>query len=178
MSKERNSYPARTNQKLYFARLQLAQMQAALATADFDREARALSCREAAIWHLASALMAFLQELSRFYKVQPVVSTAADLAAAMAARQQVSPEAQLLLQWAEQPDSWLAQLHRLLARCHQPVALPDLEVAAESVARIAIPVLNTDDDAPLSALDQDTLLGIHQALTQAIRDFRAELVEF
>lgn len=178
MSKERNSYPARTNQKLYFARLQLDLMQSALATGDFDREARALSCREAAIWHLGSALMAFLQELSRFYKVQPVVGTAQDLAAAMAARQQVSPEAQQLLQWADQPDSWLARLQRLQVRCHQPVALPDLEVEAESAARIAIPVLNTDDDAPLSAADQDDLLAIHRELTQAIRDFRAELVEF
>ncbi len=179
MSKERNIYPARTNQKLYFARLQLDLMQAAVQdTEAFDAQARALSCREAAIWHLHSALAAFMQELSRFYKVQPVASSVAALAEAMAKRQQVSPEAQVLQQLLDIPESWLAALVRLHATCYLPVALPDLEFEAESAARIAIPLVNMDADAPLSATDCDTLILIHRELTQIIRGFRAELAEF
>lgn len=179
MSKERNIYPARTNQKLYFARLQLDLMQAALSDDEaFDASARALSCREAAIWHLHSGLAAFMQELSKFYKVQPVVSTVHGLAEAMAKRQQVSPEAQVLEQLLDTPDSWLAGLMRVHAACYLPVALPDLEVEADSAARIAIPVVNTDIDAPLSTNDITLLLQIHRELTHIIRGFRAELAEF
>lgn len=179
MSKERNIYPARTNQKLYFARLQFDLMQAALSDDEaFDASARALSCREAVIWHLHTGLAAFMQELSKFYKVQPTVSTVADLAQAMAKRQQVSPEAQVLQQLLDTPNSWLAGLMRVHAECYLPVALPDLEVEAESAARIAIPVVNTDVDAPLSAADVALLLQIHRELTHMIRGFRAELAEF
>lgn len=179
MSKERNSHPARTNQKLYFARLQLDLMQTALADAGaFDSEPRALSCREAAIWHLAAGLGAFMQELSRFYKVQPAATTPEALAEAMARRGQTAPEAAILLQLAEDPSSWLSSLRALERACYLPVTLPDLATEADSPARIAIPVVMTSEDAPLSAPDRDLLAGIHRALTQAIRDFRAELVEF
>lgn len=179
MSKDRNIYPARTNQKLYFARLQITQMEAALAdSAAFDSEPRALSSREAAIWHLHSALGAFMQELSRFYKVQPAVTTPEAMAAAMAQRSQVSPEAQILLQLAADPLGWLAQLRALHAACYLPVALPELASDDESPARIAIPLVMTTEDSPLSEPDRAMLARIHQALTQAIREFRAELVEF
>lgn len=179
MSKDRNIFPARTNQKIYFARLQLAQMQAALADSTaFDSEPRALSCREAVIWHLSAGVGAFFQELSRFYKVQPAVNSPEALAEAMARRGQASPEAQILLQLLEDPDSWLSQLRRLETACYLPVALPDLAIEADSPARIAIPVVMTEDDAPLSEPDCARLEQIQRALTQAIRDFRAELVEF
>lgn len=179
MSKDRNIYPARTNQKLYFARLQLGLMQDALADSTaFDSEPRAMSCREAAIWHLHAGLGAFMQELSRFYKVTPAVSSPAALAVAMAQRQQVSPEAEILQQLSEQTDSWLSQLNRLYQATLLPVELPDLATEAESPARIGIAVVNTSVDAPLSEPDVAALTSIHRALTQAIRDFRAELVEF
>jgi len=179
MSKDRNIFPARTNQKLYFARLQLNLLQAALADTDsFDAEPRAMSCREAAIGHLHAGLGAFMQELSRFYKVIPPVSSPAALAAAMAQRQQVSPEAEILQQLSELPDSWLSQLTQLYRATLLPIELPDLASEADSPARIGIAVVNTTVDSPLSQTDLATLDAIHRALTQAIRDFRAELVEF
>ena len=179
MSKDRNIFPARTNQKLYFARLQLGLVHEALAdTSAFDSEPRAMSCREAGIWHLHAGLGAFMQELSRFYKVIPPVSTPAALAAAMAQRQQVSPEAEILQQLSDLPDSWLSQLNQLYRATLLPVELPDLATEAESPARIGIAVVNTSVDSPLSQSDLATLDAIHRALTQAIRDFRAELVEF
>lgn len=179
MSKERNIFPARTNQKLYFARLQLTLMDAALADVQaFDREPRANSCREAAIWHLHSALAAFMQELSRFYKVIPAVNSPEALAEAMAARAQVAPEASILTILAADTNSWLAALRRLHAQCYLPVELPDIAVEDESPARIAFHVVNSQDDAALSGPDRALLARIHQELTQSIRVFRAELVEF
>lgn len=178
MSKDRNSFPARTNQKLYFARLQLDLMQAALAADDFAAEPRAMACREAAIWHLDAAVGAFMQELSRFYKVQPPVSTPEALTTVMAGQGRVSPEAGILAQLLADPASWYSQLRRLLAACHRPVELPDIAIEAADPARIAIPVRMTDSDLPLTEADQSLLQDIHHKLTQAIRDFRAELVEF
>jgi len=119
-----------------------------------------------------------MQELSRFYKVIPPVSSPAALAAAMAQRQQVSPEAEILQQLSELPDSWLSQLTQLYRATLLPIELPDLATEAESPARIGIAVVNTTVDSPLSQTDLATLDAIHRALTQAIRDFRAELVEF
>ena len=137
-----------------------------------------MSCREAAIGHLHAGLGAFMQELSRFYKVIPPVSSPAALAAAMAQRQQVSPEAEILQQLSELPDSWLSQLTQLYRATLLPIELPDLASEADSPARIGIAVVNTTVDSPLSQTDLATLDAIHRALTQAIRDFRAELVEF
>ena len=102
----------------------------------------------------------------------------AALAEAMARRQQVSPETQILLQLAAEPDSWLARLRALHAACLLPVTLPDIATEDESPARIGIPVVMTEADAPLGEPDRAMLADILKALTQTIRDFRAELVEF
>lgn len=178
MSRTRNFYPARTNQKIYFARLSLAAMDEALAADDFDARARAGAHREAAIWHLHRALAAFMQELSVFYKVQPPVETPEALTEALAARQNVSPEASWLLQQREDPSHWASELPRLYASCLQPIALPDLEVEAESAARIAIPLVAVDEQEALSSVDRQTLDHLVSGLTAFIRHARAELVEF
>jgi len=136
----------------------------------FDSEPRAMSCREAAIWHLHAGLGAFMQELSRFYKVLPPVSTPAALAAAMAQRQQVSPEAEILQQLSEQPESWLSQLQQRYRATLLPVELPDLATEADSPARIGIAVINTAVDAPLSEPDRAAL---DAELNDAVARYRA-----
>lgn len=179
MSKHRNPYPSRTNQKLYFARLQLDLISSALASPDdFDSEPRALAAREAAIWHLHAGLGALFQELSKFYKVQPAVRSAKALQEAMALRQQRSPEAEIILGLGDDPFSWVSRLKALIAACYEPVELPEMQFDDESPARIAIPLVMTEQDQPLSAIDLDGLQEIHRELTAIIRYFRAELVEF
>lgn len=178
MSKHRNPYPARTNQKLYFARLQLDLMEQALTDDGFESESQAWSAREAAIWHLHTALDALCQELSRFYKLTVLAHSPKALADAMTQRHQCSPEAEHMLSLLQQPEGWMAHLQRLYDQCFEPVELPEMQFDEDSPARIAIPLVMQIDDAPLSPLDRDGLRRIHQELTELVRFFRAELVEF
>lgn len=169
----------RTNQKLYFARLQLDRMQALLAAqAPFSWEAEALSCREAVILHLHGAYVAFLQELVRFYKLPGPLMTSEAVRLAMGAKGQVSPEISVLQALEQRHDSWLAQLLRAQQECLiVPDPAPTL-VEEEAVASRAINVVVVSADLPLSRADLDNLQRWQQELTTLIRDFRNEMAEW
>lgn len=172
----------RTNQKLYFARLQLDRVHEVLAEKSaFAWEAEALSCREGAILHLFGAYLAFLQELVRFYKLQGPLMTSEALRLAMAAKGQVSPEITVLQQLEQQRDSWLAQLLRAHHECLiAPDAAPAVvaeEAETESGAKV-ISVAMVATDEPLSAIDLQHIRTWHQELTNIIRGFRSEMAEW
>ena len=171
----------RTNQKLYFAKLQMDRMNQLLVDRSaFAWEAGALSCREAAILHLHGAYVAFLQELVRFYKLSgPLVTTEA-LRQAMAAKGQVSPEITVLQQLEQQPSSWLAALLRAHHDCLIAPDAPQADAPAddEAVPGRAIGVVAVVADAPLSAADADSLQCWHRELTGLIREFRSEMAEW
>ncbi|MDF2445844.1 MAG: hypothetical protein K0S46_1080 [Moraxellaceae bacterium] len=172
----------RTNQKLYFARLQLDRVHELLAEKSaFAWEAEALSCREAAVLHLHGAYLAFLQELVRFYKLQGPLMTSEALRVAMAAKGQVSPEITVLQQLEQRHDAWLAQL----LRAHQDCLIaPDVvpafaaEEADAAAGARSISVTNVASDEALSAADLQAIRSWHQELTGIIRDFRREMAEW
>lgn len=170
----------RTNQKLYFARLQLDRVHELLAEQSaFAWEAGALSCREAAILHLHGAYLAFLQELVRFYKLQGPLFTSEALRQAMAAKGQVSPEIAVLQGLEREPDSWLSQLLRAHQGCliaPEPVP-PEVQVEAETPSR-AIAVTMVAADQPLSPADLEAIRLWQQELTGIIRGFRSEMAEW
>lgn len=169
----------RTNQKLYFARLQLDRLQSLLeAKAAFSWEAEALSCREAAILHLHGAYLAFLQELVRFYKLQGPLMTSEAVRVAMAAKGQVSPEITVLQQLEQAHGSWLAQLLRahqdcLIAPDQVPVAVEEEETVSRAISVVVVAA-----DTPLSAGDVGNIQRWLQELTTVIRDFRREMQEW
>lgn len=169
----------RTNQKLYFARLQLDRVQELLnAKSAFAWEAEALSCREAAILHLHGALLAFLQELVRFYKLgTPLMSTEA-MHQALAAKGQVSPEITVLQRLQQDADSWLAQLERAHEACLIVSDPAPAVVEEESSDSRAINVVLVAADEPLSTSDLDNIRRWHQELTNLIREFRREMAEW
>jgi hypothetical protein len=173
----------RTNQKLYFAKLQLERMQQLLAERSaFAWEAEALSCREAFILHLQGAYLAFLQELVRFYKLQGPLFTSAALREAMTAKGQVSPEIAVLQRLEQDHNSWLAQLQRAHAACliapdAEAPALVETDADAETAVR-SISLVSVAADAPLSAGDVQALQAWHAELTGSIREFRREMAEW
>src|SRR6218665_1228345 len=169
----------RTNQKLFFAKLQLERISQLLAEKSaFSWEAEALSCREAAILHLHGAYVAFLQELVRFYKLNGLLLSSEDVRAAMAARGQVAPEVAIFQQLEQQPASWLAGLLLAYERCLiAPDPAPAEAEEAESLGR-AISLISVQADAPLSDADLAAIAGWQRELTTLIREFRAERVEF
>src|SRR6218665_662757 len=171
----------RTNQKLFFAKLQLERISQLLAEKSaFSWEAEALSCREAAILHLHGAYVAFLQELVRFYKLNGLLLSSEDVRAAMAARGQVAPEVAIFQQLEQQPASWLAALLLAYERCliaPDPAPAEAEEDEAESLGR-AISLISVQADAPLSDADLAAIAGWQRELPTLIREFRAERVEF
>lgn len=169
----------RTNQKLYFARLQLDRLQAVLESrAAFSWEAEALSCREAAILHLHGAYLAFLQELVRFYKLGGPLMTSEAVRQGMAAKGQVSPEITVLQRLEQEQGSWLAGLLRahqecLIAPDQAPVAVEEEENGSRAISVVVVAA-----DAPLSAADVGNIQRWLQELTAIIRDFRREMQEW
>lgn len=173
--------PGRTNQKLYFARLQFELMQLALREQGLIAEARALSCREAAILHLHGAFLAFLQELCQFYRL-PLTQTESDaIREALAAKGQVSPEITRIQQWESDSGHWLAQLQRAHGQLFEPSSAPDraLESAEDdTISSSMIPVNVMESDLPLDSADQARLQDWQQQLAEAVREFRREMMEW
>jgi hypothetical protein len=171
----------RTNQKLYFAKLQQDRLAQLLADrSGFAWEADALSCREAAILHLHGAYVAFLQELVRFYKLAGPLMNSEALREAMAAKGQVSPEISVLQSLEQTRDSWLAQLlraHHLCLIVPDPVPAVAPEDEPEALGR-SISLVTVASDEPLSPADVESLRRWQRELTAIIRDFRSEMAEW
>ena len=86
MSRVARFHADRTNQKLYFARLSCQQAE------QTEHIQQAQAHREAAVFHLHGAVLAFLQELVRYYRLNELQPTLKSIEEAMAAKGQVSPE--------------------------------------------------------------------------------------
>lgn len=167
----------RTNQKLYFAKLQLDRIALLLAEKTaYAWEAEALSAREAAILHLHGAYIAFLQELVRFYKLGGPLLGSEALRLAMSAKGQVSPEIAIFQNLEQNSASWLAGLLRAHQRCliaPDPALLTTAEDEPGTIGLVAIA-----GDEPLSAPDVQNIQSWHHELTTIIRAFRSEMAEW
>jgi hypothetical protein len=93
--------PARTNQKLYFAKQALAQAMELRGQDALERE-------EACLLHMYGCFYAFCAELVAHYRLQPF-SRLEELLA----RQGLPSEFNELNALLQDPDQWLKQLHRL-----------------------------------------------------------------
>ncbi|MEC7118836.1 MAG: DUF6586 family protein [Pseudomonadota bacterium] len=168
MSRVARYHADRTNQKLYFARLACKE---ANQTANVQA---AQGAREAAVFHLHGAVLAFLQELVRYYKIdgdrQPTLTS---VKAKMAERTQVSPEITILEQLSR--DGFLAELSHAYLACQYapepPEATPDDEGSSNLILKVT--------QSPQAWLpDVQILREWHKSLTQLIEGFRGEMIEF
>ena len=107
MSRVARYHADRTNQKLYFARLACQQAE------QTDNIQQAQAHREAAVFHLHGAILAFLQELVRYYRLNDMQPTFKSIEEHMADKGQVSPEVAVLQQLAK--DGFIAELKRCSA---------------------------------------------------------------
>ncbi len=169
MSRVARYHADRTNQKLYFARLSCQQ-----ATQTENVQA-AQGAREAAVFHLQGAVLAFLQELARYYKINELARpTLQSLKEKMAERTQVSPEVTILESLSQQ--GFLAELNRAYHSCQyapEPPA-PNYE-DEQGFSNLILKVTQS----PLAWLpDVQILREWHKELTQLIEGFRNEMIEF
>lgn len=157
----------RTNQKLYFTRLACQQAE------QTDHVQQAQAHREAAVFHLQGALLAFLQELVRYYRLNDLSPTLKSIEELMAARGQVSPEVTVLQHLSK--DGFLAELKRAYRLCQYAPEPSSPQPEDETSSNLIIKVTQT----PQAWLPDTAILREwHRDLTQLIDGFRNEMVEF
>ena len=157
----------RTNQKFYFAKMAMQQIEQAV-----DEPSKQANY-EAAVFHLHGAFLAFLQELSRFYKLSPQLGTTEAIRLALDAKGQVSPEISQLQ--AVEDGGWLGELQQAFADCQlapEPVEIqPEAELAEGLIMRA---VTNPVEPEPV----EQCLKAWHTQLQRLFSEFRQEMVEF
>jgi hypothetical protein len=167
MSRVARYHADRTNQKLYFARLSCVQADKA------ENSQIAQASREAAVYHLHGAVLAFLQELVRYYKLTDRHPTFSSVKEKMALRGQVSPEIQIMERLAQ--SGFIAELNRAYSACEYAPEPPEPTFDDDSSSNLIIKVTQS----PLAWLpDVQILREWHRDLLQLIDGFRNEMVEF
>ena len=157
----------RTNQKLYFARMACQQAE------QTDHVQQAQAHREAAVFHLHGALLAFLQELVRYYRLNDLSPTLKSIEELMAAKGQVSPEVTVLQHLSK--DGFLAELKRAYRLCQYAPEPSSPQPEDETSSNLIIKVTQT----PQAWLPDTAILREwHRDLTQLIDGFRNEMIEF
>ncbi len=169
MSRAARYHADRTNQKLYFVRLSCQQ------ATQTDNVQAAQGAREAAVFHLHGALLAFLQELARYYKINELARpTLQSLKEKMAERTQVSPEVTILESLSQQ--GFLAELNRAYLSCQYAPEPPaphydDEQGSSNLILKVT--------QSPLAWLpDVEILREWHREFTKLIEGFRNEMIEF
>ena len=167
MSRVARFHADRTNQKLYFARLSCQQAE------QTEHVQQAQAHREAAVFHLNGAVLAFLQELVRYYRLNDSNPTLKSIEELMAAKGQISPEVAILEQLSK--SGFIAELKRAYRLCQytpEPSAPePEQETSSNFIIKVT--------PSPQAWLpDTKILREWHRDLTQLIDGFRNEMVEF
>ena len=167
MSRVARYHADRTNQKLYFARLSCQQAE------QLEHVQQIQALREAAVFHLQGAVLAFLQELVRYYRLTEIRPTLTNVEQHMAERGQVSPEIQVLKQLSQ--DGFLAELNRAYRSAQYAPEPSAPEPEDETSSNLIIKVTQS----PQAWLpDTQILREWHAELVSLIDGFRNEMVEF
>lgn len=167
MSRVARFHADRTNQKLYFARLACQQAE------QTEHVQQAQAYRESAVFHLHGAVLAFLQELVRYYRLTDLTPTLKSIEELMSEKGQISPEVLILQQLAK--EGFIAELKRAFRLCQYTPEPNAPEPEDETSSNLIIKVTQT----PQAWLpDTRILREWHQSLTQLIDGFRNEMVEF
>lgn len=167
MSRVARFHADRTNQKLYFARLACQQAE------QTEHVQQLQAHREAAVFHLNGAVLAFLQELVRYYRLNDSQPTLKSVEEHMTAKGQVSPEIAVLQQLAKH--GFIAELKRAYRMCQYAPEPSIPEPEDETSSNLIIKVTQT----PQAWLpDSKIIREWHRDLTHLIDGFRNEMVEF
>ena len=167
MSRVARFHADRTNQKLYFARLSCQQSE------QTEHIQQAQAHREAAVFHLQGAVLAFLQELVRYYRLNAQMPTLKLIEEKMAEKGQVSPEVTVMQQLATV--GFIAELQRAYRMCQYTPEPSTPEPENETSSNLIIKVTqSTQAWLP----DSKILREWQYELSQLIDGFRNEMVEF
>lgn len=167
MSRVARFHADRTNQKLYFARLSCQQSE------QTEHIQQAQAHREAAVFHLQGAVLAFLQELVRYYRLNVPMPTLKLIEEKMAEKGQVSPEVTVMQQLATV--GFIAELQRAYRMCQYTPEPSAPEPENETSSNL---IIKATQSTQAWLPDSKILREWQHELSQLIDGFRNEMVEF
>ncbi len=170
-----NELYTRTNQKIFYAGLSLDSWRQAQERQALNAQALVQAEREATLFHLYGALLGLCHEVAGYYRLaESRVSRVEQVLTPAVLESAPSPELAELVELAQQPESWLAQLLVAYAELFQPP-----QAARKSKVDPATPLIqavSVDQQAP--PLSRETLDAWRQELTKLTRRFRETLSEW
>ncbi|MCQ4321492.1 DUF6586 family protein [Stutzerimonas stutzeri] len=165
----------RTNQKIYFAGLALENWRRAEEKGALNAPGLIQAEREASLFHLYGALLGLCHEIAGYYRL-PGASVPRPELLLMSSAQGASssPELAELIELAEQPDTWLAQLLKAYSALFEPPRAP-----AKAKTDPAMPLIEAVRvDAQLPALTREELEAWRSSLKALALRFRESLTEW
>ena len=170
-----NELYTRTNQKIFYAGLSLESWHQAEEGRALNAQALIQAEREAALFHLYGALLGLCHEIAGYYRLPERTAPRAELLLSRAVLEAApSPELAELVELAQQPETWLAQLLRAYAGLFQP---PQGEQKAKvDPAAPLIEAVSLDREEP--PLARETLEAWRQQLKALAQRFRESLTEW
>ncbi len=164
----------RTNQKIFFAGLALEAWRKAEASAAFNAQALVQAEREAALFHLYGGLLGLCHEIAGYYRMADSAPSRAEAFLDQVVLDSApSPELAELVELAQQPETWLAQLLTAYAELFRP---PQEERKAKVDPGLPLITAVSVDEA-LPELTADELDGWRQQLKELVLRFRESLSE-
>ncbi|MBB2496440.1 DUF6586 family protein [Aquipseudomonas ullengensis] len=164
----------RTNQKIFFTGLALESLRKAESGQAMNAQALVQAEREAALFHLYGALLGACHEIAGYYHLAEASAPRVELLLNQAVLQAApSPELAELVELAQQPETWLAQLLQAHADLFRPPQAP--KVAKVDPTLPLIQAVRVDEE--VSALTADELESWRQLLKQLVLRFRESLSE-
>ena len=165
----------RTNQKIYFAGLALEAMNKASEGRAMNAQALVQAERESAVFHLYGALLGLCHEIAGFYRLSQANAPRVELLLTrQVLEEKAIPELAELVELAQAPQTWLAQLVATHAALYQPLQAPK-KVKAD-VFQPLIVAINLENEEPLE-LSRETLEEWRQNLKGLAIRFRDGLNE-
>jgi len=165
----------RTNQKIFYAGLALDAWRVAEEGRAMNALALVQAEREAALFHLYGALLGLCHEIAGYYRLSDNSAPRAEQFLLPAMLESAPcPELGELVELAQQPDTWLAQLLSAYAALFRP---PQAERKAKvDPAMPLIQAVSLEEETP--PLERQTLEEWRQHLTALARRFRETLSEW
>nr|MBF0685672.1 PasA protein [Pseudomonas sp.] len=165
----------RTNQKIYFAGLALDNWRRAEEQGAVNASALVQAERENVLFHLHGALLGLCREIAAYYRLPEAGAVRVELLLTRSTQgSSPSPEMAELIELAEQPDSWLAELLAAYAALFEPPRAPARPKTDPRVPLIESVSLN--EEAPALSLDQ--VQAWRQQLKGLALRFRESLSEW
>lgn len=170
-----NELYTRTNQKIFYAGLALESWRRAEQGHSMNALALIQAEREAALFHLYGALLGLCHEIAGYYRLPDSTAPRVERFLTEAVLQ-AAPSQELgeLVELAQSPDSWVAQLLNAYAQLFQPPQAG--KKAKVDPATPLITAVNLDEEVELLA--QEALEVWRQQLKALAQRFRETLSEW